>query len=113
LLQEEHGGRHEYAQLGTVVRARMQANFGPSVDGIEIGIIILFRGKKVAKVAGQYVGQIMLLIQPLDTSTSCDMLLPLRFCSQSSRCFRPMYQLSTSCSWSGRFYTQVPGWYKH
>jgi hypothetical protein len=93
LLQEEHGGRHEYAQLGTVVRARMQANFGPSVDGMEIGIIILFHGKKGAKVAGQYVGQGMLLIQQLDTSTSCDMLLPLRFCSQSSRCFRPMYQL--------------------
>jgi hypothetical protein len=71
----------------------MQANFGPSVDGMEIGIIILFHGKKGAKVAGQYVGQGMLLIQPLDTSTSCDMLLPLRFCSQSSRCFRPMYQL--------------------
>lgn len=49
LLQEEHDGRHEYAQLGTVVRARMQANFGPSVDGMEIGIIILFHGKKGQK----------------------------------------------------------------
>jgi hypothetical protein len=68
---------------------------GTSADGIEIGIIVVFHGKKKGntKVAGQYVGQGMLFIQPVDTSTSYDMLLPLRSCGQSSRCLRPMHQL--------------------
>jgi hypothetical protein len=52
-----------------------------------------WKKKGNTKVAGQYVGQGMLFIQPVDTSTSYDMLLPLRSCGQSSRCLRPMHQL--------------------